>query len=191
MASGANPTQHQRKSIRLEGYDYSKSGAYFVALCTQNRALLFEPEPVGTMIQCWWDKLPGKFLGIQTDAFVITPNHVHGIIITVGADPRVGPGQSRGIAPALGRIVQWFKTMTTNEYIHSVKEGVWTPFPGKLWQRNYYEHIVRNQREMDAIRQYIINNPLNWLLDRDNPNNRANRSTHNETDGFLEGAAGE
>ena len=74
-------------------------------------------------------------------------------------------------APTLGEMTQWFKTMTTNEYIRGVKTLQWTPFPGKLWQRNYYEHIIRNERECDAIARYIRDNPTHWADDPDNPMN--------------------
>jgi putative transposase len=195
-----DPNKHHRRSIRLQGYDYSQAGAYFVTMCTQNRELLFVADEVVDMIQRWWNKLPEKFPGVETDAFVIMPNHSHGIIVTVGVNPRVDPGQTREYgqthgsaptnpaptnpaptnpaptnpaptndAPTLGTIIQWFKTMTTNEYIRGVKELNWPPFPGKLWQRNYYEHIIRNDRELNAIRQYIIDNPAKWEQDRDNP----------------------
>ncbi len=172
-----DPNKHHRRSIRLKGYDYSQAGAYFVTMCVQRRELLFVTDDVIDMIQRWWDKLPEKFPGVETDAFVIMPNHTHGIIVvtgehvgsprqsaqSVGVDPRVNP------APTLGEMIQWFKTMTTNEYIRGVKTLNWTPFPGKLWQRNYYEHIIRSEIELNAIRQYIINNPLKWEQDRDNP----------------------
>lgn len=211
-----DPNKHHRRSIRLKGYDYSQAGAYFVTMCTQQRELLFVTDDVIDMIQRWWDKLPEKFPGVETDAFVIMPNHTHGIIVvtgehvgspqhvgsprqsaqSVGVDLRVNPGQTHGSAPThgaaptpgsaptsdtvgvdlrvnpaptLGEMIQWFKTMTTNEYIRGVKMLNWTPFPGKLWQRNYYEHIIRSEIELNAIRQYIINNPLKWEQDRDNP----------------------
>ena len=78
-------------------------------------------------------------------------------------------GLTHGSAPTLGTVVQWFKTMTTNEYIRGVKQLGWTPFPGKLWQRNYYEHIVRSEKALTAIWQYIVDNPARWELDRYNP----------------------
>ena len=126
---------------------------------------------------------------VETDAFVIMPNHVHGILMItdpvgvnplVGANPRVRPeeGQTRGSAPTpaptpdaptLGRMVQWFKTMTTNAYIRGVKQDGWQRFPGKLWQRNYYERIIRNERELDAIREYIVRNPMHWEQDSERP----------------------
>jgi putative transposase len=177
------------------------------------------------MIQRWWDKLPEKFLNVETDAFVIMPNHIHGIMVlieadtieadlAVGADPGVGPevgqtddtgqtGQTHGFAPTnagehtgqgthvgvpLPTVVQWFKTMTTNEYIRGVKELGWAPFSGKLWQRNYYEHIVRHERELNAIRQYIANNPLKWALDRDNPTHFPKRPPPQTVDDYLRDA---
>jgi hypothetical protein len=74
----------------------------------------------------------------------------------------------------LHRVIQWFKTMTTNEYIRGVKQNGWPSFPGKLWQRNYYEHIIRNENEMARIREYITNNPAQWALDRENPSVKIN-----------------
>ena len=94
----------------------------------------------------------------------------------VGADLCVCPDDCRHGRTAgehtgspLHRVIQWFKTMTTNEYICGVKQHGWTPFPGKLWQRNYYEHIVRNENEMARIREYIMNNPAQWAADKENP----------------------
>ena len=97
---------------------------------------------------------------------------------SVGADRCVGPDTELGAhaepqgahagAP-LPEIVQWFKTMTTNEYMRSVKSLGWPAFPGKLWQRNYYEHIIRNEAELDRIRIYIADNPCRWSLDEENP----------------------
>ena len=76
-----DPLRHHRRSIRLKGYDYARAGAYFVTICAQHRELLFEPETVRAMIQRWWDKLPEKFDHVKTDAFVVMPNHIHGIIV--------------------------------------------------------------------------------------------------------------
>lgn len=97
----------------------------------------------------------------------------------VGATPCIRPdsewhqidekGHPHGDAPTLGDVMDWFKTMTTNEYIRNVKRGLWEPFPGRFWQRNYYEHVIRNEKEMDEIRQYIRTNPLNWDSDKENP----------------------
>lgn len=161
-----DPHKHHRRSIRLKGYDYSQEGMYFVTICVQRGLCLLEETAVQAMIQHWWQKLPENFAAVETDAFVIMPNHLHFIVaITddVGTHPRLRPPHEP--APTLGTIVQWFKTMTTNAYIRGVKEQGWPPFFGKLWQRNYYEQIIRNERHATAVRQYIHNNPANWEAD--------------------------
>ncbi len=150
----------------------------------------------GDMIQGWWHESVIKFDTIELDEFVIMPNHFHGIILIVGAalrgrpgihdhdainmhpvkpgqTPDVKSGQPHRVAPTLGNIVDWFKTMTTNEYIRNVRQKNWPPYNRKLWQRNYYEHIIRSQREMHRIREYIIGNPAEWAEDEDNPVNHA------------------
>lgn len=183
MPSEYDPNIHHRRSIRLPGYDYSQEGWYFITICTQNRLCLFGEiiedrmrlEEAGLMIDLWWRKLPGKFKNVQMDKYVVMPNHLHGIIM-VGAAPRGRPDiqrenqeQSYRIAPTLGDIVDWFKTMTTNQYIRGVKIKSWKPFSEKLWQRNYYEHIIRDEKELNHFRQYIADNPVNWRTDEENP----------------------
>lgn len=182
----------KHKSTRLEGFDYSSEGAYFITICAQDRLLVFESEEVGKMIEKWWGRLEEKFEGAIADESVVMPNHVHGIVFIgqgpthrsaptqefefdVGADPRVRPDGARSTHRAtptgevsLGRIVQWFKTMTTNEYIRCVKSEGWVPFPDRLWQRNYYDHIIRDEEDLNRARRYIQNNPARWHLDRYN-----------------------
>jgi hypothetical protein len=140
-------SKHRRHSIRLRGYDYSQAGAYFVTVCTQNRQCLFGEiadgemrlNDAGQMIERWWYELMNKFPESETDEHIVMPNHFHGIVITVGADLRVCPESGRthrsapttGIHPSaptgadLPRIIQWFKTMTTNEYVRGVKQHEW------------------------------------------------------------------
>jgi len=285
-----DPARHHRRSIRLQGYDYTRPGAYFVTIVTQGRACLFgevvagemRMNDAGRMVQQVWDELALFYEGVQTDAFIVMPNHVHGIIILTGnvratphvhpdemavratprgcpttprgcpdemnATPRVHPdemnvgatprgcpttpracpdhprdcpdemavratprgcpnpqsgpgqargpaptsgsgqargpaptsgsGQPRGVAPTLGLpdVVHRFKTMTTKRYADGVRANQWTPFPGRLWQRNYYEHIIRDvganggatsRSPLQRIREYILTNPLRWHLDRE------------------------
>jgi len=199
-----NPNIHNRRSIRLKGYDYSQAGAYFVTICTQNREYMFGDvvdgkmvlNDAGRMVQTVWDEIPENYCGIGIDEFVIMPDHVHGIIVLVGATPRGRPdneifvdreileqGQPRGVARtttgllslslsislSLPDVVHRFKTMTTKQYTDGVKHHGWPAFPGKLWQRNYYEHIIRNEIALNRIRQYIINNPMKWERDRERP----------------------
>jgi REP element-mobilizing transposase RayT len=146
----------------------------------------------GVMVQKWWHESAKKFKNLELDEFVIMPNHFYGIILIVGATlcgcpdicdrPEINAqpsttghtteaGQPHRVAPTLGDFVDWFKTMTTNEYIRNVRQYNWPPFNGKFWQRNYYEHIIKNEKEMDRIRQYIIENPMKWAEDENNPVN--------------------
>ena len=185
-----NPDIHKRRSIRLKGYDYKNPGTYFVTICTQNKEHLFgsiedgeiiSNEP-GLMVERIWQELPVKYPAIEIDEFIIMPNHIHGIIIlSVGAIPRGCPdemngqalghgGQALGPAPtqlSLPDVVHRFKSFTTAQYRNGVQQFNWRPFPGRLWQRNYYEHIIRDEKELNSIREYIIHNPLNWLTDAD------------------------
>lgn len=184
-----NPDNHHRRSIRLKGRDYSQSGAYYMTICTQNRLCLFGNvinkemilNDAGNMIEKWWFELPNKFSSVELDCFIIMPNHIHGILFinnndgTVGVDLRVYPNDAKTIIQGrhiglplpthFPTIMQWLQTMITNEYIRNVKNNDWPPFNGKLFQRNYYEHIIRDENDLNRIRQYIINNPANWEKD--------------------------
>ncbi len=187
-----DPEKHHRRSIRLRGYDYRQAGAYFVTICTQNRECIFGEvaegqmtlNARGQMVESVWRELRPPYLGIEVDAFVVMPNHVHGIIILVGAGPcaRPGPracpdksGQPQRVAPTaampLPDVVHRFKSLTTARYRRRVLRDGWPAFPGRLWQRNYYEHVVRSEEELNHLRQYIIDNPAHWGEDRDNPAN--------------------
>jgi REP element-mobilizing transposase RayT len=175
--------RHHRRSIRLKGYDYSQAGAYFITLCTQDRACLFgrvmngemRLNDAGRMVWAEWHRLPERFPHLVLDAFVVMPNHVHGILVitdpaptvgaTVGATPTVGA--TTRVAPTVGNIIGAFKSRVTVEYIRGVKTSGWPPFRGRLWQRNYYEHIIRNEHALNAIRQYIMENPRRWHRDRE------------------------
>jgi REP element-mobilizing transposase RayT len=154
-----DPKEHHRRSIRAKRYDYATCGAYFVTICTDGRQPLLGEirngivglSEVGCMVQMVWNELPLRYPGVETDAFVVMPNHVHGIVMLAGS------GQARGPAPTLPMVVHRFKSFTTHQH-------------GKaLWQRNYFEHIVRNDRDLDRIREYIAVNPIRWSLDRENP----------------------
>jgi putative transposase len=181
----SDPNRYHRRSIRLRGYDYTQPGAYFVTICTQNRACLFGQmvdgamvlSDAGQLVQTVWDEIPAHYAGTSIDTFIVMPNHIHGIIVLVGAAPcgRPPSGQAQGPAPtiaigiSLPDVVHRFKTMTTKRYADGVKQRGWPPFPGRLWQRGYYEHIIRDEESLDRIRQYIDDNPAQWELDRENP----------------------
>lgn len=182
--------KHHRRSIRLKDYDYSQSGLYFITICTQNHRCLFGEiadgamilNDAGQMIHDHWAILPNRFNSIELHEFIVMPNHFHGIVelVVVGA-PLVGAlverhqiGQPQGIAPptppeinpTIGDVVGAFKSLTTNEYIAGVKQKSWPTFSKKLWQRNYYEHIIRSEQSYLEIAEYIQNNPLKWLEDK-------------------------
>ena len=180
-----NSKIHHRRSIRLQGYDYSRPGAYFVTICVQDRACLFGDvvngemrlNVAGVMVSHWYNELMRKFNDVVCDAWVCMPNHVHFIVVNTGnvrldnAGTR-GMGEHAGslgmgehIGSPLRRVVQWFKTMSINEYIRGVKQYGWQPFSGRLWQRNYWEHIVRDESELNRIREYIATNPVRWEMD--------------------------
>ena len=169
-----NPEKHHRRSIRQRNYDYSQTGVYFITLCTQNRECLFGEISDGQMVlneagrvtdKCWYD-IPVHFPHVELDEWVIMPNHVHGIWfimgITVGAknfSPLPTTGRPRGTSKTIGSIMRGFKIgvtkwMRQNNVIHNV------------WQRNYYEHIIRDETELSEMRKYIINNPINWQNDK-------------------------
>jgi len=164
--------QRNRRSIRLQGYDYSQAGAYFVTVCAQGRECLFgdvvngemQPNDFGTIVADLWEWLASQYGHVELDEWVIMPNHVHGIIVISG-DCRGGSRTAPTEKPKpLGRLIGAFKTAATKR----INEMRNTP-GGKLWQRNYYEHIIRNDDELDRIRGYIDNNPAKWALDRENP----------------------
>lgn len=172
---------YHRQSIRLQDYDYASVGCYFVTICVQGREPLLgeitDGEMVlndaGRMVEHWWRKISEKFPTVELDHYMIMPNHFHGVLqITdlVGADPCVCPGSDAPehpgghTGPPLHVIIQWFKTMPTNAYIHGVNHHHWLPFPGRFWQRNYFERIIRDENELHHIRlkpgQPIVRNAV-------------------------------
>jgi REP element-mobilizing transposase RayT len=187
-----NPEIHHRRSIRLKGYDYTQPGAYFVTFCSYQRMHTFGEIVDGEMVlndrgkiaRDEWFKTAElrPYVKLYENEFVIMPNHGHGIIWIedeVGAlrrnaqsraEQRSAPTErtpTKMVAPrSLGAIVRGFKSAVT--YAVNAAEN---QRGAVLWQRNYYEHIIRNDRELKDIRWYILNNPLNWQLDRDNTQN--------------------
>jgi putative transposase len=193
-----------RKSIRLKGYDYSAPGCYFITICTNERKCLFGEiidkgmvlNDAGKMVHLVWNELPLFYQNISVDTFIVMPNHIHGIIviqssINVGAGPCACPsdsevenGQPQGGAPtnlniSLPDVIHRFKSLTTNKYIKGVKQNNWKPFNDKLWQRNYYEHVTRNEIDLSDTREYILNNPYKWHLDKYNPESNVTQRIQN------------
>ena len=165
-----DPEINHRKSIRSKGYDYSQGGAYFLTICTRNKEFYFKAySELKEILRRHWVKLPERFPYLILDEFIIMPNHIHGIII-VGATLAVAQTNRAGArpAPTVGEIVGTFKSLCVNDWLTYLKENKINAV-GKFWQRNYYEHIIRNEEELTKIRAYIQNNPLSWSLDRENP----------------------
>ena len=189
-----DPQKHHRRSIRLKDYDYSQAGAYYVTINVQNRECLFGEivnnemilNEAGMMVIEQWLALLERFPNIELDVYQIMPNHFHGIIVIiepVGAtlvvaqnmdaqnfvDSRNSRAGTRP-APTLGDMIGAFKSITTNEYIKGVDNKNWQQFYKRLWQRNYYEHVIRDEKDLNRIRDYIQSNPMNWDEDEENPN---------------------
>ena len=154
----------------MDEFDYGQEGAYFVTLCTQNRARIFQMElPVGNglcavpegnaIIHKWVRETKNKFPGVVIDKYAIMPDHLH-LIVTI---------KERHAGRSLPDVMRFFKTMTTNDYIRGVKDGTLTPFDGKLWQKSYYDHVIRNQQDYNEIWQYIENNPTKWIMMHERP----------------------
>lgn len=184
-----NPKKHNRRSIRLKGYDYTEPGAYFITICTSKREYLFghiQDEKMhlnryGEVVQFNWNNLPKSYPHVQLDEFIIMPDHIHGIIMLkdpVGAGlPTIESLTKNPYKPAptpqkrhgLPEIIRSLKTRSATR-INQLRSTKGNP----VWQRGYYEHIVRNQQALSNIRRYIINNPSKWQKDKLNSSNGAN-----------------
>ncbi len=176
----SNEPYRQRRSIRLKAYDYSQPGAYFVTICTFQRQMLFgevvngnlQLNEYGHITQDCWHSLPDHFFTVGVDAFVVMPNHVHSVLLIhdVGAthaSPLPHRPHHSGPQPrSVGAVVGAFKSAASRR-INALRHTPGTP----IWQRNYYEHVVRNDRDLERIRVYIQDNPANWQEDENNPLN--------------------
>jgi len=180
-----NADIHHRRSIRLRDYDYSRAGAYFVTVCTWQKECIFGevvngvmmPNEYGRVVSSHWNEIPRHYDVAGCDQFVVMPNHFHGIVMiddgNVGAIHELPLHNLSGIENrivrrrmSLPRIVGRFK-MNVSKQINTTRNT-----PGRpLWQRNYFEHIIRSEDELRRIRQYIAENPFRWAEDGDNPIN--------------------
>jgi len=207
-----NPEKHHRRSIRLKGYDYTQEGAYYFTICCdQRRCLLGEMKDgvmhlnlVGATVKAVWDSLPRHFPLIELDAFVVMPNHVHGIIVITDSPGNCNPNRNNNRIPngrgeafvpgcnntapeslstnaspfpgyndtsaprgtqsgSIEAILQNFKSVATRRVNRITRNS------GTLWQRNYHEEIIRNEKAYENIRLYIVENPRNWDEDEENP----------------------
>lgn len=156
-----------RKNPRLKDYDYTRAGAYFVTICTYQKQKIFGQiksdvvalNAYGELAEQIWQEMPTHFSAIHLDAFILMPNHVHGIVFIDGERARHA-SPLRQQAPSLGTVIGAFKSSTTR-LINKLRATPGAP----VWQRNYYEHVIRSEVSLSEIREYIVNNPLKWSLD--------------------------
>ncbi|HEX6551965.1 MAG TPA: transposase [Ktedonobacteraceae bacterium] len=147
-------TYTRRNSNRLPFYNYRSSGAYFITICTHKRQRVLEIPTIGTALLESWHQLPQRFPGVGLDAFVIMPDHVHGILWLDG---------SMKDAPPLGSVIGALKAWVTITW-RKYHRDAHLPCLNHLWQRDYYEHVIRNEEDVVLTREYILNNPLQALL---------------------------
>jgi REP element-mobilizing transposase RayT len=164
-----------RRSIRLKGYDYSLGAAYFVTLVPHKRKPLFgiirngqmNPNRFGTIVHQSWLDIPNHFPKTALDQFVLMPNHIHGIILITENKKGMAchaPTFGDPVPHSLPTIVGSFKSEVTKR-MNEIRKTPGEP----VWQRNYFERVIRNEKELTRIREYILNNPMQWETDRENP----------------------
>lgn len=165
--------RHSREGVtsrlRLRGHDYSEPSAYLVTICAEQRTCRFGEirdeqtilNGAGQVILQRWNELPDRFPNVELDAVVLMPNHLHAVIFINGDplahefDPRAG----------LSRVIQAFKSLSTVDYSRGVKLLGWPRYTKRLWQEGFHDHIVRSDRELDRVREYIEANPSDWPRD--------------------------
>ncbi len=177
-----DPSRHDRRTTRLADFDYSDSAAYFVTLVTRDRAELFgrvivdaiHLSSIGEIVHAEWLRSSDIRQELELDEFVVMPNHLHGIVIIardsfVHSGPQSPPAGAHSRAPlhrpprSLGSFISGFKATTTR----LTKQSGLVP-DAPIWQRNYFERVIRNEYEADRIRQYMIDNPSRWSEDPEN-----------------------
>jgi len=191
-----------RRSIRLQGYDYSQAGAYFVTICTHNKACVFGDvvdgemrlNEYGAIVKDEWLRTDTLRENVVIDEYIIMPNHIHGIVIIMGdgrgtlqrastgpirATHRVAPTARGLISNSIGAIIGQFKSIVTKD----VRKMGFRYFK---WQRNYYEHVIRNEDKLNRTREYVLNNPLQWQFDRENPGRMQDEAYDNQWGCFEE-----
>jgi len=178
-----------RKSPRLSGYDYSLPGGYFITIVTYHRTSLFGEiidtkivlNATGILVNEEWTKLPKRFPTIQLDEFIIMPNHFHGILfilethVGAGLVPARRPSNYKNsqratarVAPTLSEVISVFKSNSARRYLKEIKDADRFQKETRLWQRSYYDRIIRNEEELYKMREYIYNNSLKWPEDVEN-----------------------
>ena len=150
------------------GHDYRAEGSYFVTICTNRRQLLFIQPEVIQVVEDTWARLPQHHSNVETDVFVVMPNHVHGIVRLVDSVVKQPAADGTQTAPgSLSTIVRSFKASVTRELrLRGLVEGT-------VWQQSYWDRVIRNEDELNRIRQYVAFNPIAWEFDHENPGRNA------------------
>lgn len=181
-----SPKQHCRRSIRLPGYDYTQPGAYYITICTYQKQSWFGDvvngemhcNHLGSIAYSFWQALPRRFPHIQLDAFVVMPNHLHGILVITDEGRHTAIQHyltltkeqfGKPVPGSIPTVVRSFKSAVTQR-INLMRRSPTPP----IWQRNYHESIIRIEQGLDGVRQYIVNNPLQWPSDEENPQSDPN-----------------
>jgi putative transposase len=170
---------HERRPLRLPRYEYRTPGAYFVTLVVHQRRCVLGhvvgdrtvTNAAGSMVIETWKAIPEWYRGASVDAAVVMPNHVHAIL-WIGASVSAAHGGDAANSLGLSDILHRFKTLTTYRYIAGVKTAGWPSFDRRLWQRSFYDRVIRDDAELARYREYIAANPLRWSLDPEFPANR-------------------
>jgi REP element-mobilizing transposase RayT len=152
-----------RRRQRLASYDYSAPGFYFVTLCIQDRLPLLgkvvcgqmHRSPAGKMVAAVWGEIPDRSPGVELDTLIVMPDHLHAIVSLSGG------------TYSLSEIVHHLKSRTTAQYALGVRQHGWPPFPGTLWQRGFFDRVIRDEEELNRLREYILQNPMRWSLARE------------------------
>ncbi len=190
-----NPDVRNRQSIRLRDFDYTVGGAYFVTMCAWQRECLFGDvvdggvrlNGIGEIVRDEWLRTPQIRTNVELDEFIVMPNHFHAILWIIADDDvgatrwvaherrpmtqtrathRVAPTAAGPSSGSVGAIIGQFKSAATKR-INTMRDNPGCP----IWQRNYYEHVIRGERDLHAIRQYVADNPMKWELDDNHPTN--------------------
>ena len=193
-----NAEKHHRRSIRLQNYDYSQAGLYFITICTYHAECLLSRvidgrtylNKYGAIVENEWLKTGEMRDNVELDAYIIMPNHLHGVILLAErcrgtmhrAPTKPSPKHEsfgKPVSGSIPTIIRGFKSIVTKK-IHKLRSSTGVP----VWQRNYYEHIIRSENKLQRIREYIISNPVQWETDIENPDS-INKITVKEYYGFV------
>jgi len=170
-----NPDIHHRQAIRLKNYDYSQSGAYFITICTKQKQCIFGDikngqmrfNALGAIADKYWQEIPQHFPNIALDVYTIMPNHLHEILWIIESSENGNKNRKFGdiVVGSISSVVRSYKAIVSkkiNQICH--KKGL-----SVVWQSRYHEKIIRDEKVLVNIRSYIMNNPLNWDMDEENP----------------------